>query len=340
MKLYKRGKYYYFRHYVDGKQRWQNTKETEHSRAKAFMEDFVAEKNHSLQKTFGGKYNIENMLWTDFCDKFMAYSRFTKSAPEADIRVINAINDTLNIKYFQELNADKIRKYLNCRKELDGLKDNSLNRDLHSIKSMWKFAVTELFGSETKNEASLVKEIPTEKMTKVKYFTEEEIGKILTQCDSDRITIACYLMLYLGLRLKEACLLEWKDVLFGSNSVKIYPHKTKHSNPNPAIVPMNNNLKIFLKGLSNTHKYVIGADYNDRQALVSFSATIRKYFRRLGIAGSAHTCRHTFISHLIMKGVDGSIVQRWARINKPEILQVYLHLSPKYSNDTINLLPY
>ena len=340
MKLYQRGKYYYFRYYIDGKQKWKNTQETKYARAKAYMEDFVAKKTLSLQKTFNGKYNIDTLLWEDFCEKFMDYSRFNKSAPEADERVIKAINNNLNIKYFKDLNADKIRQYMRLRKELDKLKDNSLNRDLHSIKSMWKFATTELF-SGVQNEASFVREIPTEKMTKVKYFTEEEIGKILTHCDSDRITIACYLMLYLGLRLKEACLLEWKDVLFARNLVRIYPHKTKHSNPNPVLVPLNNNLKVFLKSISNNHKYVIGDDFTDKQALVSFSATIRKYFRRIGIEeGSAHTCRHTFISHLIMKGVDGSIVQRWARINKPEILQVYLHLSPKYSNDTINLLPY
>ena len=99
-------------------------------------------------------------------------------------------------------------------------------------------------------------------------------------------------------------------------------------------------IKNFLKSLSNTNKYVIGADYNERQALVSFSKVLSEYFKRLGIEGTAHTCRHTFISHLIMKGIDGSIVQRWARITKPEILQVYLHLSPKYSNEAINLLPY
>lgn len=338
MKLYKRGKYYYFKPCINGKQRWVNTYEENHYKAKLFAEDYLHEKRHSNIKT-SGKYNFENMLWPDFCDKFIAYSKFNKSAPEADIRVIRAINNNLDIKYFKELNADKIRKYISIRKEIDKLKDNSLNRDLHSIKSMWKFATTELF-ENVKNEASFVKEIPTEKMTKTKYFTEEEIGKILTNCESERITTACYLMLYLGLRLKEACLLEWKDVLFNQNIVKIYPHKTKRANPNPASVPLNRNLKLYLKTLSNINRYVIGDDYNNRKALVSFSATISKYFKRLGIEGTAHTCRHTFISHLIMKGVDGSIVQRWARISKPEILQVYLHLSPKYSNEAINLLPY
>lgn len=339
MKLYLRGKYYYFKPCINGKQRWVNTKEENKLKAKIFAEDYMHDKRQSQRKVASGKYDIETFLWTDFCDKFISYSKFNKSAPEADIRVINAINNNLNIKYFKELNADKIRKYISIRKEIDKLKDNSLNRDLHSIKSMWKFATTELF-TDLKNEASLVKEIPTEKMTKTKYFTEEEIGKILTNCESERITILCYLMLYLGLRLKEACLLEWKDVLFSADSVKIYPHKTKRTNPNPAIVPMNKKLKNYLKSLTNKHKYVVGADYNNKKALCSLSKIIIDYFKRIGIEGTAHTCRHTFISHLIMKGVDGSVVQRWARINKPEILQVYLHLSPKYSNEAINLLPY
>lgn len=338
MKLYLRGKYYYFKPCINGKQKWVNTHEENRLKAKIFAEDYLHDKRHSTAKT-DGKYNFDNMLWTDFCDKFIAYSQYNKSAPEADIRVIKAINNTLDIKYFKELNADKIRKYISIRKDIDKLKDNSLNRDLHSIKSMWKFATTELFEG-IRNEASLVKEIPTEKMTKVKYFTEEEIGKILTNCESERITIACYLMLYLGLRLKEACLLEWKDIIFDKNLIKVYPHKTKHKNPNPTVVPMNNNLKTYLQSLSNTHKYVVGEDYNGRKERSSFGATINKYIRRLGIEGTCHTCRHTFISHLIMKGVDGSVVMRWARIKKPETLQVYLHLSPKYNNDTINLLPY
>lgn len=338
MKIEKRGKYYSFRYRDGGKQHRISTKFTEYMKCKIFAEEFLAKKRLSVNK-IEGKYNIDTLLWSDFCKKFMEYSKFNKSAPESDERVIRAINNTLNITYFKELNADNIRKYISYRKEFNKLKDNSLNRDLHTIKSMWKFATTELFEG-IRNEASLVKEIPTEKMTKFKYYTEEEIRKILTNCESLRITIACYLMLYLGLRLKEACLLEWKDIIFDKNLIKIYPHKTKHKNPNPTVVPMNNNLKTYLQSLSNTHKYIVGEDYNGRKERSSFGATINKYIRRLGIEGTCHTCRHTFISHLIMKGVDGSVVMRWARIKKPETLQIYLHLSPKYNNDTINLLPY
>ncbi|MBQ2219298.1 MAG: hypothetical protein II417_00725, partial [Elusimicrobia bacterium] len=153
MKLYLRGKYYYFKPCINGKQRWVNTKEENKLKAKIFAEDYMHDKRQSQRKVASGKYDIETFLWTDFCEKFISYSKFNKSAPEADIRVINAINNNLNIKYFKELNADKIRKYISIRKEIDKLKDNSLNRDLHSIKSMWKFATTELF-TDLKNEAS------------------------------------------------------------------------------------------------------------------------------------------------------------------------------------------
>lgn len=340
MKLTKRGTYYYFRHYINGKQRWCNTHETDYSAAKVFMDDFVSAKNKSLAKTPSGRFNIETLRWSDFCDKFMTFSRFNKAAPESDERVIRAIDSVLKPQLFKDLSADNIRKYINYRKKIDGLKDNSVNRDLHSIKSMWRFAVTELFDSSVRNEASLVREIPTEKQTKTKYFTEEEIERILSGSKDKKITILCYLMLYLGLRLKEACLLEWKDVLFEKDSVRVFPQKTKHTNPNPSFVPLNHKLKAFLQGLPRKDKYIVGSNYSSRRELNSLSSLIGVYFKSLGIEGSAHTCRHTFISHLIMKGVDGSVVQRWARIKKPEILQVYLHLSPKYNNEAINLLPY
>lgn len=338
MKLEKRGKYYSFRVCVNGTQKRISTKITEYMKAKVFAEEYIYKKRNS-QTQIDNKYNIDTFLWQDFCTKFIEYSKYNKSAPEADIRVIKAINKVLGITYFKELNSVNIRKYINYRKQYHNLKDNSLNRDLHSIKSMWKYATTELFYA-IPNEASLVKEIPTEKITKTKYFTEQEIAKILTQSKNKQIIIACYLMLYLGLRLKEACLLEWKNILLDKNIVMIYPHKTKHTNPNPQAVPLNNKLKTFLETLPHQTNYVIGTQINTRKMLCTFSATISNYFKNLNIQGTAHTCRHTFISHLIMKGIDGSVVQRWARITKPEILQVYLHLSPKYSNQAINLLPY
>ena len=293
-----------------------------------------------MQKLKNEKCNFDNFLWSDFCEKFMAYSKFSKAAPEADTRVINAINRILSPKFFKELSTENIRKYITYRKEVDKLKDNSVNRDLHSIKSMWKFVVTEIFNENIRNQAHYVKDIPTEKLTKNKFFTKKEIKKILKSKTVPSIKICCYLMLYLGLRLKEACCLEWKHLFLDKNIVMIYPHKTKKSNPAPKAVPVNKTLKKFLLSVKNKNKYVIGEEYVTRRQLNTFDTKVNKYFKEIKVDGTAHTCRHTFISYLIMRGVDGAIVRRWARIKNDEILQAYMHLSPKFTAKTINLLPY
>ncbi len=300
----------------------------------------MKQKNQKKRYYDKQRKNIDTFLWKDFCKKFMNYSKFSKCAPEADERVIKAINRILKPKFFKDLSADNIRRYIFYRKEKENLKDNSVNRDLHTIKSMWKFAVTEIFSDDIKNQASLVKDIPTEKVTKNKFFTEKEIKIILKAKTIMTIKICYYLMLYLGLRLKEACYLEWKHLILEKNIVMIYPHKTKRNNPAPKAVPLNNNLKIFLLSLKDKTKYVIGKEIITRQQLNYFDRIINEHLRSLNVSGTAHTCRHTFISHLIMKGVDGSIVKQWARIKNEEVLQAYLHLSPKFSTKTINLLPY
>ena len=61
------------------------------------------------------KTNFNTFLWKDFCKKFMNYSRFSKAAPEADERVIKALNRILKPKFFMftnqiELNMKEMQK--------------------------------------------------------------------------------------------------------------------------------------------------------------------------------------------------------------------------------------
>ena len=41
MKLYKRGKYYYFKPCINGKQRWVNTHEENHYKARIYAENYI-----------------------------------------------------------------------------------------------------------------------------------------------------------------------------------------------------------------------------------------------------------------------------------------------------------
>lgn len=298
---------------------------------------FLAEQQQITEIAKTNKIDINTLLWTVFCKKFMEFSKSRKSAPEADQRVINLINKYYpDMKYFKELTRERIREFLALRKK-ENKEDNTINRDLHSIKSMWTFAVDpQELNLNHRNEAKGIEEFAVEPVRKDKYFTQEQITIIETKIESSRITILCWLMIHLALRLKEAVNVKWVHIDLNNKVAKIYPFKTKRKNPRPVQVPLDDELTNFLANLKHTSEYVCGGDYTDKKARGSLSKIIKERFAELGVGGTAHTCRHTYISHAIMNGVKDNLIMRWARLKKIEMLQVYGHLSPDFETATAN----
>lgn len=298
---------------------------------------FLAEQQQITEIVKTGKSDAKTLLWSVFCKKFMDFSKSRKSAPEADQRVINLINKYYpDMKYFKELTRERIREFLSFRKK-ENKEDNTINRDLHSIKSMWTFAVDpQELNLEHRNEAKGIEEIAVELVKKSQYYTLEQKFIIENNISTLRIKIICWLMLHLALRLKEAVNVKWIHIDFSKRVALIYPFKTKRKNPHPVQVPMDDELINFLSSLEHTSEFVCGGDYTSKKARASLSAIISEVFKNLGIGGTAHTCRHTYISHAIMNGVKDNLIMRWARLKKIEMLQVYGHLSPDFETATAN----
>ena len=325
MKLTKRGKYYYFRHYVDGKQHWHNTHEDEYTLAKAYMEDFLSAKNKSISKTASGGYNLDTLLWSDFCRLYMNWSNDVKKAPDSDTLLITKINKHLGIKYLKELDEPKIRQFLNRRREIDKVKDSTLNRQLSIIKSMWTFAIEHL-GIDTKSPAKLVKKIPVARTVKFKFFSIEQKNKILQEANPMYIKVICWLMFSFALRLKEAASVQWDDINFKTNRILIFPHKTEYKNPNVPSLLMPADFVNFIKKVPKENKYVCGKEFTTRKQLNDLSNLIKKQFKRIVGFGSAHICRHTWISHAANNpAIKERDILKYARISDPKTLDSYAH---------------
>jgi integrase len=56
------------------------------------------------------------------------------------------------------------------------------------------------------------------------------------------------------------------------------------------------------------------------------------------IGGSLHWLRHTFISHLVMRGVHMRVVQKLAGHSSVIVTEKYTHLAPDYMKDTVQEL--
>lgn len=322
--LEKRGKYYSFRYSYGGQQFRQNTGESDRLKAKLFMEEFLHDKRHTKNKISGG-YDIEHLRWTDFIKLYLSYSASAKVEPASDVSVINTINKIIKPKYLKDLSESAIRKYLSYRKNIDHLKDSSLNRQLHVIQSIWTFAIKHLH-IDYPHQARLIKDIPVPIVQKIVYFSLEERNKILTEARPLRVLVLSWLMLSFALRLKEAVHVKWEHINFKTNRLLVYPFKTKGSSPDPVSLYMPSDFVAFIKQLKPLSPYVCSGDYTSRSSLTMLSEEIRDEYKRLVGFGSAHICRHTWITHAKNNpNIKQSDIMEYARISDARILKAYGH---------------
>lgn len=339
MKLYKRGKYYYFKPCINGKQRWVNTKEENHLKAKLFAEDYIVQQRKDTQ--INGKTNID-LSWSAFCELYMQYCRQAKKTQNRDMDTIKLINKFLGIKYFKELTTQRIRDLIDIRLK-NGIKKSSINRELICIKAMWTFAKKELkFPME--HQAQPIKKYKLPTIIKTRVLSKEEIAKLLNLKNRTNATIF-HLLLYVGMRLKDCVLLKWHNIHFDEHCVNFSPNKTDRIEPNEDYTPMTDKLESFLLDLKKETNpketdFVV-PDLRERTINSSLSHRIKSAFVSLGIYGAtAHTCRHTFVTSCFEADIDSADIMKWARIKDLKTLMVYKHQSRKTDLKNINKIPY
>ena len=339
MKLYKRGKYYYFKPCINGKQRWVNTHEDNHLRAKIYAESYLVQKRKDT--IIEGQADI-NLSWEAFCNLYMQYCRQAKKTQQRDLDTIKLIDKFLKIKYLKELTTQRIRDLIDIRLN-SGIKKSSINRELICIKAMWTFAKKELkFPMD--HQAQPIKKYKLPTIIKTRVLTNEEIEKLLNLPNKTNATIF-YLLLYIGLRLKDCVLLKWHNVHFDEHCINFSPNKTDRIDPNEDYTPMTTRLENYLLKLKQETKaketdYVV-PDLRERLSKANRSHRIKEIFVSLGIKdATAHTCRHTFVTNCFEAGIDTADIMKWARIKDLKTLMVYKHQCRQTDLKNINRLSY
>lgn len=335
--LEKRGKYYSFRYSYGGRQFRQNTGESDRLRARLFMEDFLHNKRHSKDKITGG-YDIDHLLWSDFKKLYLSYAESVKVEPGTDRAVINKIDEIVRPKYLKDLSEAAIRRFMSYRKNIDRVKDGTVNRNLHVIKSMWSFAVKHL-KINYPHQAELIKDIPVSIVQKIVYFNLEQKNKILAEAEPLHIKILSWLMFSFALRLKEAAHVRWEDINFSTNRLLVHPFKTKASAPEPVSLYMPLDFVRFIKTVKRVSPYVCGGDHTVRWKLVRLSHKIRAEYVRLVGFGSAHVCRHTWITFAKNNpNIKQSDIMEYARIADPRVLKAYGHYTVERERTIANAI--
>jgi len=150
-----------------------------------------------------------------------------------------------------------------------------------------------------------------------------------------------------GLRCGEIMALEWDDIDLKRQPAHVVVqrsewkgHVTVPKGGRPRRIPLTDRLGTALR----SHKHLRGPRVVCRADGSSLSQTVvrglvRKAARKAGLSSTGvHILRHTFCSHLAMRGAAVRAIQKLAGHKDLSTTQVYMHLSPAALEDAIRLL--
>ena len=249
--------------------------------------------------------------------------------------------DTLlaNIRYVDlETYRNKLRGKLTVNKTLRA--DASVNREmacLHHIFRMaeaWDMVEKSPFSKFNKGNPYLLKE----NNQRIRYLTEEEITRLVAEClpkiHLHRIVVCA---LNTGMRKGEILSLRWSQIRPHLNGF-IYLEKTK--NKERREIPVNETLEAVFKEIRKEQGLTSEYVFTYAKRLVSrIDRAFHGALNRAGIEDfKFHDLRHTFASHLVMKGASLKEVQELLGHKTMTMTLRYAHLSQDHKKKAVSLL--
>jgi integrase len=148
-----------------------------------------------------------------------------------------------------------------------------------------------------------------------------------------------------GLRLGELINLQWGDIDFRRRILKVQRKHDWEPKAGEREVPLNDELVTLLR--KRRSPKVEKSDYiftheDGRKLGAKLRNTLVSTARRAGIENltKIHSLRHTFASHLVMKGVDLPTVMKLMGHSDIQTTMIYAHLAPDHLAGAVNKLDF
>ncbi len=227
------------------------------------------------------------------------------------------------------------------RKE-EGAENRTVNHELIVVRMMFRLAVQ--WGYMNKNPTDGVSKLRIVNTIAPRFLSEEECKKLLEEADDWLRPIFCA-FLNTGMRKSELENLEWNDVDFSRRKIKIVAKDDWSPKTNEREIPINEGLLEVLKKQkekSNGSKYVFPDDEGGKIYKNRLRKRLMTLTKRLGFGDvtQIHALRHTFASHLVMKGVDLATVKQLMGHSDIVTTMIYSHLTEKHVNEAVDRLKF
>jgi len=332
--LKKRGDILYVYWTQDGKKRGRSLRTSIKQVANEYLKGF---EYRLTKKRLGQQTDIDIQRLRD---EYLAYAQVTKTRSTYERhdrprvkRFIRWLADA-GVQTASEIAVRHVHDYQahRCRQ----VSTATVRHDLFAASGLLRFAVDR--GYVTDNVVKRVKKVKAERDPR-RFLSEDELKEVFEVARKTPLWPLTATAYYAGLRNSELCFLEWSDLdpELGTLTVQSKDGFTLKNHQCRAI-PLNRELAEILRPRVQPEGWCFldsrGSQWNQRRLSWAFRYHV---VRPSGIPEfSLHTLRHTFASHLVMKGVSIYRVSRWLGHQSVNTTMIYAHLAPQ--DDEINVL--
>jgi integrase len=338
MRVFKRGKNWYADYSIGGKRKMRSFGQNRKI-AELFLKDLELKQVRGELKIVDEKIGV-----SEFFKRYIEYGRANKSAytaivDEGRIRAWERYLAECGITKLKDINP-LVVEGLKVQLLAKGDSPVTFNRYLELLKSSLNKAVE--WDLLRENRIRSFKKLKSDRSRQIRFLTTEEIKLVLDSAD-EFMRRVILIFLYTGLRRSELLYLEWQDIDFDNGLICVQSKPEFGFHPKsykPRSIPMCRELRTLLLDMPQVGRFVFDDGQNrPLHHPDTYYKQLMKIYKKAGIQGAnLHALRHTFASHLIMKGVDPRTVQEYLGHSSLQITEKYSHLSKSHKQEAINVL--
>jgi len=256
------------------------------------------------------------------------YSKPNKRSWRRDEEIVGHLVDFFKGKNLHEVSPLDIEKYKRQRRE--EVSPATINRELSGLRNMYNRAIE--WGMTEKNPVKGVKFF-RENEGRLRFLGKEEIKRLYDACP-DYLKPIVALAVSTGMRKGEILGLKWLDVDFRRRIIIILKTKGQKKREIPIGLGISRLLLRQRKYPDSPHVFC----REDGRPVGSFRKAFDRVLKRAGIRDfTFHDLRHTFASHLVMRGVDLKTVQEIMGHSSFVTTLRYAHLAESHKRKAMEL---
>jgi len=237
-----------------------------------------------------------------------------------------------------DVNLETLEDFLKFLRK-SGLKKTSRSRLVSTLRTFFKYLV--VYENFPKNPAELL-EIPRKDLKLPNVLSEEEVRALIEAPDTSepagiRDRALLELLYATGLRVSELLSLRLGDVDLDEDVLRVIGKGNKER-----VVPFGEAAHLWLERYlievrpefagSRSGDYIFLNQRGGKLSRTGFWKILRKYALKVGIEEGRvypHVLRHSFATHLLMRGCDLRVVQELLGHSSVTTTQIYTHLDIK-----------